>query len=506
MAILIFHTSDKIKKEPYDKVFFDHGPVFYGVHDEKKVFFLDGNSINFFATRPSQMKKSGIIEYSETYNKDTEDIYNKARKELFEDYCYFLTRVEESSLGGVHDYLYYFRIHVKAAIRFLDENHIKFIFNGPPGSGFDNVLCFIAKEMGIDYVGVCQFHNNNFFWVKNWNDIGTYSSSLPIFSSQNIQVQKKLHVPFYMSRVRKTQSEKKFFFYIFKKHVSQLKDLIKPIYYAKNFCKMIIKYNFSKTTFVPPDWLYIGNKSRFLAFKYIQKTSSLLRSQLEKKDLPKKNKSIKILLCLKHQAEVTEAFSDSYRYDQLLMVDKLQNISDSNPEIYIKEHSSADSMDPMARANFWNSISKKENIFVLPADNKASNLIENFDIVASIDGTIGWEAIRSLKPVISFGKPWYLSMPGVFEAKKVISLEEILKKRWSLKDINETFVRLTKKMGKGYVVHVDKDHSYVNACDEFTNYENLTEEEKIKRLSNNDQVVADSFYKIYSNTYLSRKI
>ena len=44
MAILLFITSDRIKKEPYDKVFADHGPVFYGVHDEKKNFFMDDNS------------------------------------------------------------------------------------------------------------------------------------------------------------------------------------------------------------------------------------------------------------------------------------------------------------------------------------------------------------------------------------------------------------------------------------------------------------------------------
>ena len=505
MAILLFITSDRIKKEPYDKVFADHGPVFYGVHDEKKNFFLDDNSINFFAARPAQMEKNGIIEYAETYNKDTEEIYHKARKELFDDYCYFLTRVGGHYLGGIYDYLYYLRIHVKAAIRFLDENHIKFIVSGTPAAGFDNVLYFVAKEMGIDRVEVCQFHNNYFFWVKNRNDIGTYSTSLPIFPSQNIQVQKKAHDPYYMSGVRKLQLEKIFFYQIFKKYVLQLKELISPIYYAMNFCKMIIRYNFSKTTFAPPDWLNLGNKSRYLAYKFIQKTSKLLRSKLEKKDLPKRNKSIKILLCLKHQAEATEAHSNLYRYDQLLIVDKLKNISSPNTEIYIKEHSSEDLMEPMARATFWNSISKKENIFVLPAENKASELIENFDIVASIDGTIGWEAIRSLKPVIIFGKPWYLSMPGVFEAEKITNIEEVLKEKWTLADINTTFVRLTKKMAKGYVVHVNKDTSYVNACDEFTNHKHLTEDEKIKRLSNNDQVVADSLYQIFLNIYLNPK-
>ena len=47
--------------------------------------------------------------------------------------------------------------------------------------------------------------------------------------------------------------------------------------------------------------------------------------------------------------------------------------------------------------------------------------------------------------------------------------------------------------------------SYVNACDEFTNYKHLTEDEKIKRLSNNDQVVADSLYQIFLNIYLNPK-
>ena len=253
------------------------------------------------------------------------------------------------------------------------------------------------------------------------------------------------------------------------------------------------------------DWLSLGNMSRLLAYKYIQKTSNLFRSKLEKKILPKKNKSLKIIFCLKHQAEATEAFSNLYCYDQLLIIDKLKNISSPNTEIYIKEHRSVNFMEPMARANFWNSISKKENVFVLPAEYKASELIENFDIVASIDGTIGWEAIRSLKPVITFGKPWYLLMPGVFEAERITNIEEVLKEKWTLGDINTTFVKLTKKMAKGYVVHVDKNLSYVNACDEFTNYKHLTENEKIKRLSNNDQVVADSLYQIFLNIYLNPK-
>ena len=41
--------------------------------------------------------------------------------------------------------------------------------------------------------------------------------------------------------------------------------------------------------------------------------------------------------------------------------------------------------------------------------------MEKFDIVASNDGTIGWEAYKNFKPIIRFGKPWYLLNTGGFE-------------------------------------------------------------------------------------------
>ena len=90
---------------------------------------------------------------------------------------------------------------------------------------------------------------------------------------------------------------------------------------------------------------------------------------------------------------------------------------------------------------------KKRNIFVLPAEEKSSSLLNSFDILATADGTIGWEAIRNFKPVICFEKPWYLSMPGVFEANKISSIEGILKEKWTLEDINKAFTNLTKKWG-----------------------------------------------------------
>ena len=95
---------------------------------------------------------------------------------------------------------------------------------------------------------------------------------------------------------------------------------------------------------------------------------------------------------------------------------------------------------------YISSISKKTNIFVLPSKKKTENHLEQFDIVATLDGAIGWEAIRNFKPVIVFGKPWYLSMPGIFDGHKIKSLDNILEKRWTLEDISKCFSTLTKKI------------------------------------------------------------
>ena len=58
-------------------------------------------------------------------------------------------------------------------------------------------------------------------------------------------------------------------------------------------------------------------------------------------------------------------------------------------------------------------------------------------------------------------------------------------------------------MGFGYIIHTNE--GYINSSNVFTNFEHLTDEQKKKKLLNNDEVVADSFYKIFLNTYLKQK-
>jgi len=494
MSLLIYHTSDSIENKYYNEILSEYSPIYFGINDKTKNFFFDGKSLNFKAALPIYIQKNGIIEYAENYEKNIEQIYEKLRKTFFDKYCYFFTRNNGDSLGGIYDYLYYFRIYIKASVRFLDENKIKFVFMATPSAGFDNIFSEVSKLMGIEYIGLIQIHNNRFFWIRNWNDVGLFSTSLPIFPSHEIKVEQEIYDPYYMVRVQTSGDKDKNKNFIFKAYFQFIKNVISPIYYAFKIVKLVFGYYFVKKSYKPAEWLSFGNKLRFFSYKFIQLTSSIQRKNLEKKLSFKNDKSLKILLYLKVQPEATEAFTETYCDDQLLIIDKLQSLSPPNTKIYIKEHPDETRNDPMARANFWTSVSKKKNLVIISTDEKTSSLINNFDLIATIDGTIGWEAIKNFKPVICFGKPWYLSMPGVFEASKVYDLTSILIEKWTLADLNKKFTELTKKMAPGYVCHLKS--GTINSYDEFTNYKPLSSDQKKKMLLENDKVVAKSFHKI----------
>ena len=212
--------------------------------------FFNGKSLNFKSALPSYINENGIIEYAESYEKNIDKIYEKLRKSFFDKYCYFFTRNNGDSLGGIYDYLYYFRIYIKASIRFLEDNKIKFIFMATPSSGFDNIFYEVSKLMGIEHIGLIQIHNNRFFWIRNWNDVGSFSTSLPIFPSHEIKVKQKIYDPYFMVRVQASKKKKKNEF-LFKAHLQFLKNIISPIVYALKIIKLVFGYYVVKKLYKP---------------------------------------------------------------------------------------------------------------------------------------------------------------------------------------------------------------------------------------------------------------
>lgn len=65
-------------------------------------------------------------------------------------------------------------------------------------------------------------------------------------------------------------------------------------------------------------------------------------------------------------------------------------------------------------------------IHLLPLDFSSQEAVQGAELVATVSGTVGWEALQAGKPVLTFGSPWYRSLPGVFHARSHSEVSRII--------------------------------------------------------------------------------
>lgn len=135
-----------------------------------------------------------------------------------------------------------------------------------------------------------------------------------------------------------------------------------------------------------------------------------------------------IFLPLHYQPEMTSNPSGDIFVDQFLCVEALvKNIPD-NWEIYIKEHPAQFQSHGEGQTSrikeFYDDLLKFPNIRLVPLTTDSYSLIANAKAVATISGTVGWEAMARRKPVLLFGLSWYENYSGVL---KIIKEETVAK-------------------------------------------------------------------------------
>ena len=96
--------------------------------------------------------------------------------------------------------------------------------------------------------------------------------------------------------------------------------------------------------------------------------------------------------------------------DQLLALERLSQICPSGWKILAKEnpkqnHYGRDSY-------FFARLRNLSNVVFVSTETSSGELIESAKLVASINGTVGWEAICGGKPALYFGNPWYRELTG----------------------------------------------------------------------------------------------
>jgi hypothetical protein len=172
---------------------------------------------------------------------------------------------------------------------------------------------------------------------------------------------------------------------------SLLSKFKKSLYVAYNETKKIVKGNFKKDSYIPYGWIPVAFRS-WSNYNFLKKIS------ISSNNL--KNKKI-IFWTMNLEPEVSlYLFSPEFSnaIEAIVWISKSINI---NTVIVIKEH-------PLALGvrskETYKAFSKMANVYLADPASSSEMWLKKSSIVATITGTIGYEAVYSKVPVISFGK------------------------------------------------------------------------------------------------------
>ena len=155
----------------------------------------------------------------------------------------------------------------------------------------------------------------------------------------------------------------------------------------------------------------------------------------------------------------TSAIGGEFR-DQLLALEKLSNILPSGVKIYVKENPKQGSY---ARGPlFFHRLSRIKSICFVPSYADTNLLTDKAIFIATVTGTVGWEALCKGKNILVFGHAWFKDFPGVIKFHEKLTYKEIIKQKPDEKLILSKFQSLMALSHDGVI-----DRAYTNLVKNF---------------------------------------
>ena len=113
------------------------------------------------------------------------------------------------------------------------------------------------------------------------------------------------------------------------------------------------------------------------------------------------------------QPEMTTSSLGNEYLDQVLAIERLARKIEPKIKIVVKENPKQTHYQ--RPRNFYERLKSIKNVVIVSRKINTYELINQSIAVATITGTVGWEAINLNKPVIIFGNTWYEDFDGVFK-------------------------------------------------------------------------------------------
>ncbi len=304
----------------------------------------------------------------------------------------------------------------------LDKKIDLYIGTNIPHEVYDYVLYGLAKIYDIPTYFFFQSQINDLIHpMTNWEDnclkIPAEYARLKSFSTPVIfdnivekewKYQKNDSIPFYMNSNSFWNKLKG------SKNLHNLKKCLNPYYYKNQFFRDILRW--------------YNNLMLHRAYSKVAIDPSLNEKY--------------VYLALHYQPEMTTCPVGGAYVEQSLIVELLDRYLPDGINIYIKEHPKQENVS--RGTDYYNKILRnKKRVFFVSMRTKSFDLIKNSIAVATVSGTVGWEALFRSIPVLLFGHNFYQYAPGVFMIKSNLdcakAIETILANNYT---INENDLKL----------------------------------------------------------------
>ena len=136
-----------------------------------------------------------------------------------------------------------------------------------------------------------------------------------------------------------------------------------------------------------------------------------------------------IFVPLHYQPEATTSPAGDIFVNQFLVVQTLLTNTPDDYYIYIKEHPQQFQSHLLGYTSrileFYSDLAANPRVRFMPLEWNSFRLMKDASAVATVTGTVGWEAIRHQIPVIVFGVIWYEKCPGVLRVTDSESAKRI---------------------------------------------------------------------------------
>lgn len=309
------------------------------------------------------------------------------------------------------------------------------IFWISPHMGWDNILYEVAKFYGIKTLILDQSHfPNKFFHYFDFNDYGLFSTSKILGNITEYKIEKSIEKDWFYMR----KNQWRIADFNFKKlfSISKYKNRINRIFEKNDYLRLLKEFSLKER-----------RSQSFFRF-YTERNYKKELKNIIKTQYSLENKYVYFPL---HRApeKSTSNWSGIY-LDQVLALEKLSKLIPSDWFIYIKENpgQTGASRDHL----FFERLKLIPNLVFLSSDANTFELTRNAQFIATIVGTVGFEAITGGKNILIFGwGVWYKTLPGVYEYRDDININELVDKKIDHALLEKKIGMLINKCGTGII-------------------------------------------------------